>query len=63
MSKTFKVPVLIKVAADSQKEAEAIAYRFMSAAGEATLNHEPVIHKSIKWWELADAAIKARKPK
>lgn len=63
MSKTFKVPVLIKIKAASQEEADKQARRFMGNAGEFSINYEPELHKTIAWWELADAAIKPRKSK
>jgi len=54
VSRTFKVPVLIKIRASSQEEADRLGHRFMSAAGESTFNNEPALYSAVKWWDLAE---------
>jgi hypothetical protein len=56
--KNYKVPVLVKVKAESRDEAEQKASRYLSAAGLATHENEPKLHESIVYWTLAELRAK-----
>lgn len=56
--KNYKVPVLVKVKAEPRYEAEQKVSRYLSAAGMATHETEPKLHKSIVYWTLAELRTK-----
>lgn len=59
MKQTFKIPVVFKVKAKTQEEAEQFVYRVMGANFGEIYESEPKTYKAIKWWEFAE--IRSRK--
>ena len=57
-AKSYDVPVLVRVKANSRREAEEKVSIYMGSAARSLFDDEPKIHASITHWALAELRAK-----